>query len=107
MPKQKPNTEAVDQELMKQFFSNTDAGDSSPYTAALSFVEDHLVPLSMDQTQALTRLALFGPDYKKVVDAVLEYRPLIGEVGPILEAIQSISFDRKFQGVQGIVTKGK
>lgn len=106
MARKKANAEAVDQELLKQFFSNTDTGDSSPFTAALGYVEDHLVPLSIEQTQALTYLAMLGGPNKKLVDAVLEYRPLIGEVGPILQAIESISFDRKFVGIQGIMQKG-
>lgn len=98
--------EAVDERLLKEFFSTSDSGDPSPYTAALKFVEEHLVPLSVDQTQALSYLATLGRPYKHIIDAVLEYRPLIGDVGPILQAIEAISFDRKFQGIQGISQKG-
>lgn len=99
--------EAVDEKLLAEFFQNTgDRFDGSPYTAALKYVEQHLVPLSVEQTQALSYLATLGPKYKFLIDAVLEYRPLIGGVESILAAIEAITFDRKFQGIQGVMQKG-
>lgn len=100
----------VDEKLLGDLFSTGGSAGPSPFTDALEFVERHLVALSNDQAQALAFLQVLGGKdkaYKNIIDSVLEYRSLQGDVGPILQGIEAVALWSKFTGVSGVFSREK
>ncbi|MBX5477121.1 MAG: hypothetical protein IRZ18_08390, partial [Clostridia bacterium] len=86
------------------------SGAANNFDAALRYVEAHLVALTPAQAMALTLLDQLGGSekrYQPLIDAVLRYRSMTGDVGPILQAIDSIALFNKFVGLSATATREK
>lgn len=99
---------SVDDAIIRDMLEASTAAPTSPYAAALSYVEQHLVGLSQPQAQALAYLEVVGGKrYKTLIEAVLRYRALTGDVEPILRAIEAIALYSKFTGLSATVSRQK
>lgn len=92
-----------DEQIVGELFASSQP--ESPYSVALSYVENHLVALSEEQAAGLTLLRLMGKQYEPLIDAVLSFRSLTGDVEPILRAIEAIAMYSKFQGFSGSLVR--
>ncbi|MDI3317250.1 MAG: hypothetical protein QJR14_06510 [Bacillota bacterium] len=115
LPDAPPGTALADPEkqLMDDLFGpqwSAPGGPGGAFAEALRYVEAHLVALTPDQARALTLLeTLGGPErrFGALIDAVLRYRSLTGQVGPILDAIDSIALFNKFVGISASASREK
>lgn len=102
--------ENVDENLLQDIFSGSGATLPSPFSSALEYVERHLVALSNDQAQALSYLEVLGgreKRYQGIIDAVLRYRSLTGDVDQVIRAIEAIALYNKFAGITASVSRQK
>lgn len=101
---------SFDEKFLGDLINSSAPSGTSPFSDALQFVERHLVALSEEQAQALSFLSVLGgPEkrYKRIIDSVLEYRSLQGDVGPILAGIEAVALWTKFAGISGHFTREK
>lgn len=102
-----------EKQLMEDLFGAQWSGAGGPggaFQEALRYVEAHLVALTPDQARALTLLEILGGPERRfgaLIDAVLRYRSLTGQVGPILDAIDSIALFNKFVGISASASREK
>lgn len=114
--------EAVADKIRGDFFEGlwgnaSVAGGPRPFSDALEYVENHLVPLSQAQAQGLSYLRVLGrrpgqaarkdERYAGLIDSVLEFRSLTGDVDPIIRAIEAIALYNKFAGFSGSLVREK
>lgn len=102
--------ESVDEALISDIFSGSGSAMPSPFSSALEYVERHLVALSNDQAQALSYLEVLGGKekrYDSIIQAVLRYRSLTGDVDAVIRAIEAIALYNKFAGITASVSRQK
>jgi len=105
--------ETVDDRIRGDFFeklwqgSNV-GGGSRPFSDALQYVENHLVPLGQPQAQGLSFLRAIGGQknaYDPIIKSVLEFRSLCGSVDDVIRAIEAIALYNKFGGFTGSMVR--